>query len=200
VEPIRAISTRLLRLVVVAVAVFVATTVSSSAPTTTTNAATFTYDEPAVTRVDVHEFGAVRATQPQLIDLQEESAWPLSTAQGASTTSPHSFIATEAANAAGEAYPSVIHPGTGEPIPYPGEGLAKVPVAERAPWGASERGAYIKEWYDQGYATPEGGWSQYDIHHIVPREYGGTNAFENLVPVERTVHQSQFNTWWRNYS
>jgi hypothetical protein len=96
VEPIRAISTRLLRLVVVAVAVFVATTVSSSAPTTTTNAATFTYDEPAVTRVDVHEFGAVRATQPQLIDLQEESAWPLSTAQGASTTSPHSFIATEA--------------------------------------------------------------------------------------------------------
>jgi hypothetical protein len=110
------------------------------------------------------------------------------------------FVATEAANAAGEAYPSVIHPGTGEPIPYPGEGLAKVPVAERAPWGASERGAYIKEWYDQGYATPEGGWSQYDIHHIVPREYGGTNAFENLVPVERTVHQSQFNTWWRNYS
>ncbi len=38
----------------------------------------------------------------------------------------------------------------------------------------------------------------YDIHHIVPREYGGTNAFENLVPVLRSAHQ-QFNAWWRGY-
>ena len=107
--------------------------------------------------------------------------------------------ATNTANAAGDAYPSVIHPGTGEAIPYPGEGLTKVPVGERVPWGASERGEYIKQWYDEGLSTPEGGWSQYDIHHIVPREYGGTNAFENLVPVQRAVHQAEFNTWWRNY-
>jgi hypothetical protein len=117
-----------------------------------------------------------------------------------STTFLTRDIATEAVNAAGDAYPSVIHPGTSESIPYPGEGLTKVPVAERVPWGAAERQAYIKEWYDRGYATPEGGWSQNDIHHIVPREYGGTNDFDNLVPVERTVHQTQFNTWWRNYS
>ncbi|WP_390624072.1 HNH endonuclease signature motif containing protein [Fodinicola feengrottensis] len=57
----------------------------------------------------------------------------------------------------------------------------------------------MKEWYNQGYATPEGGWSRYDIHHIIPREYGGTNDFNNLVPVLRTVHQQEFNPWRMNY-
>jgi hypothetical protein len=93
----------------------------------------------------------------------------------------------------------VIDPRTGEPIPAPPSGLTKVPVSERVPWGAQERGAYIKQWYDQGYSTPEGGWSQYDIHHIIPREYGGTNDFDNLVPVLRDVHQQEFNPWWMGY-
>jgi 5-methylcytosine-specific restriction endonuclease McrA len=39
----------------------------------------------------------------------------------------------------------------------------------------------------------------HDIHHIIPREYGGTNDFNNLVPVLRTVHQQEFNPWWMNY-
>jgi HNH endonuclease len=87
----------------------------------------------------------------------------------------------------------VIDPRTGESIQAPPPGLTKVPVSERVPWGAQERGAYIKEWYDQGNSTPEGGWSNYDIHHIIPRECGGTNDFDNLVPVLRDVHQQQFN-------
>jgi hypothetical protein len=102
-------------------------------------------------------------------------------------------------NRAGAPYPEVRHPGTGGLIPHPGEGLSRVPPADRAPWGARERGAFIKEWYDRGFSTPEGGWAKYDIHHIRPREYGGTNAFDNLVPVERSVHQSAFNPWWRDY-
>lgn len=105
----------------------------------------------------------------------------------------------DAINSAGHAYTEVFNPGTGEPIPYPGEALTRVPVSERVTWGAQERGGFIKEWYDRGFSTPEGGWSNYDIHHIIPREYGGTNVFENLVPVERGVHQSEFNAWWRNY-
>jgi hypothetical protein len=104
-----------------------------------------------------------------------------------------------AVNRAGMPYPEVIDPRTGEPIHFPGEGLQKVPVSERVTWGAQERGAFIKEWYDRGYPTPEGGWSGYDIHHIQPREYGGTNDFDNLVPVPRDVHQQQFNPWWREY-
>jgi len=104
-----------------------------------------------------------------------------------------------ALNGAGRAYPRVLDPRSGEPITNPGGGLSKVPVGDRVPWGGQERGAYIKDWYDRGYSTPEGGWGGYDIHHITPREYGGTNDFDNLVPVPRSVHQDEFNSWWRDY-
>jgi RHS repeat-associated protein len=102
-------------------------------------------------------------------------------------------------NGAGRAYPRVLDPRTGEPIRAPESGLIKVPVADRAAWGAQERAAFIKEWYKRGYSTPEGGWPKYDIHHITPREYGGTNDFNNLVPVLRGTHQQEFNAWWRDY-
>ncbi|MGG6463071.1 putative Ig domain-containing protein [Solilutibacter silvestris] len=102
-------------------------------------------------------------------------------------------------NRQGLRYPSVIDPRTGVAIPNPGAGLKIVDKELRAPWGATERGAFIKEWYDKGFTTPEGGWAKYDIHHITPREYGGTNDFNNLVPVLRDVHQKQFNPWWSGY-
>jgi len=88
---------------------------------------------------------------------------------------------------------------TGDPIPAPSSGLTKVSLSGRVSWGAQERGAFIKQWYDQGFQTPEGGWAQYDIHHIIPREYGGTNDFWNLTPVLGTVHQTEFNPWWLQY-
>jgi hypothetical protein len=102
-------------------------------------------------------------------------------------------------NSAGDPYPQVIDPRTGEPVHYPGQDLEVVPREQRVTWGRQERGEYIADWYRHGYETPPGGWARYDIHHIQPREYGGTNAFENLVPVLRDVHQNQFNPWWRNY-
>jgi filamentous hemagglutinin len=71
--------------------------------------------------------------------------------------------------------------------------LTKIPVADRVPWGPQERGAFIKQWYDQGYSTPPSGWSEYNIHHILPREYGGTNDFSNRTPVLKSVHQTEFN-------
>ncbi|MCF8609008.1 hypothetical protein L5G28_02350 [Gordonia sp. HY285] len=82
-------------------------------------------------------------------------------------------------NRAGEPYPNILDPRTAAPIHYPGDGLTKVPKSARVQWGANERGQYIAEWYDRGYETPEGGWKDYDIHHIQPREYGGGNDFEN---------------------
>jgi RHS repeat-associated protein len=106
---------------------------------------------------------------------------------------------TRPVNKAGVEYPNVIDPRTGKPIPHPGEGLTKVDKVDRVPWTNKERGEFIKEWYDRGHKTPEGGWANYDIHHIKPREYGGTNSFDNLVPVPRSTHQKQFNPWWANY-
>jgi RHS repeat-associated protein len=100
-------------------------------------------------------------------------------------------------------YPHVIDPRTGEPIPEPPDGLQIVPKDQRAPWAddgtGRERYEFIKEWRDRGYPVPEGGWKNYDIHHIIPREYGGSNDFWNLVPVERNVHQNELNPWWNRY-
>jgi RHS repeat-associated protein len=102
-------------------------------------------------------------------------------------------------NRTGQVYPQIRNPVTGQLIPYPGNGLTRVPVAGRVPWGSQEKSAFIKEWYSRGLPTPPGGWGRYDIHHIRPREYGGTNDFENLVPVERSIHQTLLNPWWRKY-
>jgi filamentous hemagglutinin len=102
-------------------------------------------------------------------------------------------------NRAGKPYPSVIDPRTNDPIPFPSGDLVKVPKSDRVPWGRKERGEYIAEWYRRSYDTPPGGWNLYDIHHIKPREYGGTNDFENLVPVLRQVHIDEFNSFWRDW-
>lgn len=102
-------------------------------------------------------------------------------------------------NSRGEPYPEVTDPRTGEPIPSPPNDLEIVPQSERVNWTNSDRADFIREWHERGFAEPEGGWSNYDIHHITPREYGGTNNFENLVPVERGIHQQELNPWWQFY-
>ena len=102
-------------------------------------------------------------------------------------------------NSKGVSYPEIKDPRTGKSIPMPEGELKTVPKDQRVEWNNATRSEFIKEWYDRGYETPEGGWEKYDIHHILPREYGGTNDFENLVPVERTIHQTQLNSWWQGY-
>jgi RHS repeat-associated protein len=95
-------------------------------------------------------------------------------------------------------YPQVIDPRTGQYIKLPYvEGV--VDKTLRANWGAAEREAFIKAWHQKGFPRPKGGWDKYDIHHIQPREFGGTNDFWNLVPVLRETHQQYFNTFWRQF-
>lgn len=96
-------------------------------------------------------------------------------------------------------YPRVIDPRTGREIPFPTGELQQVPRVRRVPWGAVEREAFIRQWIERGYPPPRGGWDNYDIHHIHPRELGGTNDFWNLVPVERGTHQQLFNAFWREF-
>jgi hypothetical protein len=95
-------------------------------------------------------------------------------------------------------YPSINDPRTGNPIPFPEGNLVEVNKADRVPWGREQRGEYIREWHKRGYSTPPGGWGGYDIHHIKPREFGGTNDFDNLVSVPRNRHR-EFNTFWREW-
>ena len=56
--------------------------------------------------------------------------------------------------------------------------------------------------FDKGHLSFAGvpsGWTKYDIHHILPREYGGANDFENLTPVESETEHRQFNRYWADY-
>ena len=180
-----------------AVAVLVGILGAGPAPAVTP---TYAYDPPSY----VYDAPAQSSTPNVATTYAQGSpAAPVAVSRGTSVVDGDRCTAAEtggdALNAAGRAYPKVLDPRTGDPIPAPPSGLSRVPVGDRVPWGAQQRGAYIKEWYDQGYSTPEGGWSNYDIHHVTPREYGGTNDFNNLVPVERTVHQQEFNPWWMNY-
>jgi len=96
-------------------------------------------------------------------------------------------------------YPHVVDPRSGRAISFPSAIREVAPRAERVAWGTKERGEFIAEWYRRGYETPRGGWANYDIHHIQPREFGGTNDFWNLVPVERGTHQDQLNAFWREF-
>jgi hypothetical protein len=97
-----------------------------------------------------------------------------------------------------ELYPKVVDPRTGRNINFPSGTQHCVPKADRVTWTGQDRYTFIKEWHDRGYATPKGGWDRYDIHHIQPREFGGTNDFLNLVPVERNTHRL-FNDFWREF-
>lgn len=98
-------------------------------------------------------------------------------------------------------YPQIIDPRTMQPISYPGDKLAKVPANKRAaPLTSEDRAKYIKEFEDRGYRLlPGQRWEDMQLHHIRPREYGGTNTFDNLVPVQGAAHRELFNRWWQDY-
>jgi hypothetical protein len=97
-------------------------------------------------------------------------------------------------------YPKVVDPRTGRNINFPSSVIGPVEKSLRVDWDSkTDRAAFIAEWYRRGFVTPKGGWERYDIHHIHPREFGGTNDFWNLVPVERGTHQELFNEFWQDF-
>lgn len=77
--------------------------------------------------------------------------------------------------------------------------FAVTPVAERVSWEKPDRDRYIKyfnETYNNGKAPWD--WEQYQVHHIRPRKFGGTNIYSNLIPIPKDIHY-KFNGWWNNY-
>lgn len=82
------------RLWAVLIGVLATLTTAGVAPTTTASAAPFTYDVPAIARVDVQPFGYAEASATQLSELLEASASPSEEARGTSTTAPLSVVAT----------------------------------------------------------------------------------------------------------
>ncbi|MBK7988188.1 MAG: HNH endonuclease [Ignavibacteria bacterium] len=37
------------------------------------------------------------------------------------------------------------------------------------------------------------------MHHIKPLSHGGTNSFDNLVPLIHPEQHPPFTNWWRRY-
>jgi hypothetical protein len=75
----------------------------------------------------------------------------------------------------------------------------KIPEYQRVLWYSStERDKYIKE-YISLYGDPKRNWSDYDLHHIIQRQFGGDNSFYNLIPLLRDYHQQVVEKWWKYY-
>ncbi|KAA6447010.1 HNH endonuclease [Bacillus swezeyi] len=104
------------------------------------------------------------------------------------------------ANKIADFYPTIYNEHSKKYMPIPTKANMKtVPEDKRTPWDSSkDRYAYIKK-YINTYGNPKWDWHDFDIHHVIPREYGGNNAFNNLYPLPRELHQQVVNSWWFRY-
>jgi len=108
---------------------------------------------------------------------------------------------TTIVNARGDPYPSVKDMRTGEQVRFPPRVIRRVPSDERVPWTRGDE--FSKRWYkrlwrQRGLPKPDGGWDDKEIHHILPREFGGSNDWDNLTPLTHDDHVL-FTNWWNNF-
>jgi RHS repeat-associated protein len=169
-----------------------------------------TFGAVAVSLMAVLARATAVATASKVVTLATSHVFAYATTGGG----PSSLAASSGSDGAAEAantgvvarirgklnlYPEILDPRTGRNIPFPSAITERIPKSLRVPWTRFERAEFIAEWHRRRYPKPTGGWDKYDIHHIQPREFGGTNDFWNLVPVERTTHQELFNAFWRDF-
>lgn len=95
-------------------------------------------------------------------------------------------------------YPDYTDSGSKKKLTVPATNLSVVPVSQRVSWTSTDRKNYIS-WYNKNYPNKINDWSKYQIHHIKPRQYGGTNSNSNLIPLLTTYHQKTVSPWWSNY-
>jgi len=142
--------------------------------------------------------GGCRPTPP--LDLGNTIIDPIYQGSGGVLATQEPTPTGRPTNSQGEPYPSYIDPRTGKEVPFPEGNTTPVPKENRVEWDNYKRADFIAQWMKDGYPAPDDGWGKVDIHHILPRERGGTNDFWNLVPVDRDVHQQQFSPWWERHT
>ena len=107
-------------------------------------------------------------------------------------------------NPSGNPYPCTRDIRTGQNIPYPfaagQEPPARIPRNQRLSRNPNKyKRDYVCKYH---FKTPqlEGNdpWEEYQIHHIFPLEYGGTNDFWNQVPLLGPDHRP-FTTYWKGW-
>lgn len=59
------------------------------------------------------------------------------------------------------------------------------------------RDNYIK-WFEKKYPKANVTWSNYEIHHVRPLAYGGSNDISNGIALKPEQHR-KYTTWWVSY-
>ncbi len=110
------------------------------------------------------------------------------------------FTSKIATNAKGTPYPLVFVQGYGK-VPFPAAPYAPNNSQLLRPEFTPALKKEFKAWWiGQGRVwptAPEG--SMINIHHIKPLSKGGTNAFDNLVPLIHPGEHQPFTNWWRGF-
>ena len=103
-------------------------------------------------------------------------------------------------NKNGASYPKVYVEGYGE-VPFPdGPFTPNNSQVLRSQFTPKYKASFKEWWIQQGRPwpnVPEG--STLNIHHIKPLAHGGTNAFDNLVPMIQPQQHQPFTSWWRGF-
>lgn len=97
-------------------------------------------------------------------------------------------------NKKGVIYPSYKDPGSGKTLTVPEYTNWSKNYVEG--WTTTDRNKY-RNWYDDNYRDIN--WSNYEVHHIRPRAYAGTNSNSNLIPLPTDFHRKVVSPWWTNY-
>lgn len=68
-------------------------------------------------------------------------------------------------------------------------------VSNPATWSPTDRNNY-KNWYNSSFPNNGIDWSYYDVHHNLPRAYGGQNNYSK--PLPNWFHWT-VTAWWNSY-
>ena len=116
---------------------------------------------------------------------------------GAANVKPIPPTAIYLQNKIGQNFPEYVDPVSKKdaetPIDTTWTKLSKSPS-----WSSKDRYIYIKT-FSETYGNQSADfWSSREVHHIRPRVYGGTNDFNNLMPVLTPNHRL-ITAWFNNY-
>ena len=154
---------------------------------------------PSVSPAEFQLFVMYAFAGPAVAELSYELTcqFPWYAADLGETVYPNPGLCERPANSKGVPYPRYEVQGYGE-VPFPkGDIRISDPDILRDQITQQSR-IEFRAWWCTRY-----GWypapNEHQIHHVQPLSRGGTNDFDNLVPVRIGPNHQAFTNWWRYY-
>ncbi|WML26686.1 hypothetical protein [Neobacillus sp. OS1-33] len=101
----------------------------------------------------------------------------------------------ELLNKKGVPYPTFKDPKSGKVMSVPSSTTWTKNYYPES-WTTAKRTKYL-DWYEDNYGDINR--SDYEVHHIRPRVYYGSNDYSNLIPLKKSYHQQIVSPWWAAY-